>query len=255
MNIRLDGYVALITGSTGGIGGAIASEFYKSGATIVITGRSAERLDELENQLRQKSKQNPRANQINGIRIDLGTPGAENILVSQTIEKFNKLDILVNNAAMGVKKLIIRSDIDFVNHVNTINYVVPYMLTRAALPHMKRAHYGRIINMTSISGQYGDTGLSAYSASKSALTAFTKTVADEYGRYNITANCVAPGVINTNTAVSTIRPEMQQDLIKRIPVHRFGTPNEVADLVTFLASSRAAYINGQEIAINGGLYR
>ena len=253
MDIRLDGRVALITGATGGIGSAIATEFFKSGATIVINGRTQEKIDDLRDKLLTGGDKKDMA-RIFGIAMDLSTLDSESILVQRTMEKFKKLDILVNNAGATDGQLILGSNPQFVKRVMLINYEQPFQLTRNALTHMRKARYGRIINITSISGQCGDAGLSAYASSKAALHSFTQTIASEYGRYNITANSIAPGIVETN-AIKTISEEYKQNAKKMIPVHRFAKPNEVADLATFLASERAAYINGQQIAINGGLYR
>ena len=253
MDIRLDGRIALITGATGGIGSAITTEFFKSGATVVINGRTQEKIDALTDTLLTGGDKKDAA-RIFGIAMDLSTLDSETNIVLRTIEKFQKLDILVNNAAMIEADLIMRSKPDFVTRMMMINYEKPFQLTRNALTYMRRARYGRVINITSISGQFGDSGLSVYSSSKAALHAFSQTIAAEYGRYNITANSIAPGVVDTN-AIKRMKDTYAQDTKKLIPNHRFARPSEIADLATFLASERAAYINGQQIGINGGIYR
>ena len=253
MDIRLDGRVALITGATGGIGSAITIEFFKSGATVVINGRNQEKIDALTDKLLTGGEKKD-ASRILGIPMDLSALDSETNLVQRTVEKFNKLDILVNNAAMIGGNLIARCDPDFVARMMLINYEKPYQLSRNALTVMRKGRYGRIINITSISGQFGDSGLSVYASSKAALHALTQTIASEYGKSNITANSIAPGVVDTD-AITVIKDGYKQDTKKLIPCHRFAKPSEIADLATFLASERAAYINGQQIAINGGLYR
>lgn len=253
MDIRLDGRVALITGATGGIGSAITTEFFKSGATVVINGRNQEKIDALTDKLLTGGEKKD-ASRILGIPMDLSALDSETNLVQRTVEKFNKLDILVNNAAMIGGNLIARCDPDFVARMMLINYEKPYQLSRNALTVMRKGRYGRIINITSISGQFGDSGLSVYASSKAALHALTQTIASEYGKSNITANSIAPGVVDTD-AITVIKDGYKQDTKKLIPCHRFAKPSEIADLATFLASERAAYINGQQIAINGGLYR
>lgn len=253
MDIRLDGRVALITGATGGIGSAITTEFFKSGATVVINGRNQEKIDALTDKLLTGGEKKD-ASRILGITMDLSALDSETNLVQRTVEKFNKLDILVNNAAMIGGNLIARCDPDFVARMMLINYEKPYQLSRNALTVMRKGRYGRIINITSISGQFGDSGLSVYASSKAALHALTQTIASEYGKSNITANSIAPGVVDTD-AITVIKDGYKQDTKKLIPCHRFAKPSEIADLATFLASERAAYINGQQIAINGGLYR
>ena len=253
MNINLNGRVALITGATGGIGGAIAQELYDSGAKVVLNGRSNEKLEELAHHLASDGTFQD-IGRIKCVPMDLTKDGATTNLIQATTDHFSKIDILINNAALLKGGLILQTDKKLAERMMLVNYTIPYLLTREALNYMRKQKWGRVINMTSVSGQYGDSGMVAYASSKSALTAFTKTVADEYGRYNITANCVAPGIIDT-PATNLMRTDYKADVIKRIPVKRFGKPSEVAALITFLVSERAAYINGQEIAINGGLYR
>ena len=253
MNIRLDGRVALITGATGVIGSAITTEFFKSGATVVINGRSREKIEALTDKLLTGGEKKD-ANRILGVAMDLSTMDSETTIIQRAIDKFKKIDILVNNAASLDGQLILRSDSQFVERVMLINYEQPYQLTRNALTYMRRNRYGRIVNITSISGQCGDGGLSVYSSSKAALHAFAQSIASEYGKYNITANSIAPGIVETD-AIKAISEEYKQNAKKTIPCHRFAKPTEIADLATFLASERAAYINGQQIAINGGLYR
>ena len=253
MDIRLDGKIALITGATGGIGSAVANEFFKSGATVIINGRNQEKIDALTDKLLTGGEKKD-AQRIFGITMDLSTLDSDINIINRAIEKFKKLDILVNNAAMIDGRLILRSDASFVERMMLINYQIPYQLTRNALTYMKKGRYGRIINITSISGQCGDGGMSAYASSKAAMHALTQTIAVEYGKYNITANSIAPGIVETS-AIKTMSDEYKQETKKAIPCHRFAQPNEIADLATFLASERAAYINGQQIAINGGWYR
>jgi 3-oxoacyl-[acyl-carrier protein] reductase len=160
----------------------------------------------------------------------------------------------VNNAGLVQGKPILVSDPEFVARVMLVNYEIPYQLTRNVLSYMRKARYGRVINITSISGQCGDAGLSAYAASKAALHGLSQSAATEYGRYNITVNSIAPGIVETN-AIKAMTTEYKQEIKKDIPCHRFAQPEEIANLATFLASEQAAYINGQQIAINGGWYR
>ncbi|MBR3511318.1 MAG: SDR family oxidoreductase [Alphaproteobacteria bacterium] len=253
MDIRLDGKIALITGATGGIGSAIANEFFKSGATIIINGRSQEKIDALTDKILTGGEKKD-ALRIFGIAMDLTAMDSVQNIIQRSINKYNKLDILVNNAGLVEGKPVLMSDPEFVARVMLVNYEIPYQLTKNALTYMRKARYGRIINITSISGQCGDAGLSVYSSSKAALNGLSQSIAVEYGRYNITANSIAPGIVETN-AIKQIREEYKQEVKKSIPCHRFAKPAEIADLATFLASERAAYINGQQIAINGGWYR
>lgn len=254
MDIRLDGRIALVTGATGGIGSAIATEFFKSGATVVINGRTQEKIDALTDKLLSGGDKKD-AMRIAGIAMDLTALDSGENMVRYTTTKFDKLDILVNNAAIIGERALMRCDEEYINRIISVNLTKQMLLTIAALKPMCKNRYGRIINITSISGQCGEAGLATYAASKAGLHGFTKSVADEYGKRNITANSIAPGIVETKSAMQTISDEYKQSAKKLIPNHRFAKPSEIADLVTFLASERAAYINGQQIAINGGLYR
>ena len=255
MDIRLDGRVALITGATGGIGSAIATEFFKSGATVIITGRNSVKTDTtIGNIIKNVGADIVDMLSIHGVKMDLSEPNSGKQLVQYAISKFGKIDILVNNAAVTDGRPITYSEPEFVEHMMMVNYQQPYQLVRNVLPYMRKAQYGRIINITSLTGQCGDPGMSAYASSKAALHALSQSIAVEYGRYNITANSIAPGFVETG-ALNKVRDEYKENMKKVIPNHRFAQPNEIADLATFLASERAAYINGQQIAINGGLYR
>ena len=253
MDIRLDGRVALITGATGGIGSAITSEFFNSGATVIINGRTQEKIDALTDELLTGGNKKDAA-RIFGIPMDLSALDAAQNLVQRSIDKYKKLDIVVNNAGLVQGRPVSMSDPEFLARIMLVNYEIPYQITKNALPGMRKARWGRIINITSMAGQTGDAALSVYASSKAALLAFSQSIAAEYGRYNITANSIAPGVVETD-AIKSMHDEYKQETKKLIPCHRFAKPAEVADLATFLASERAAYINGQQIAINGGLLR
>ena len=243
--------VAIITGATGGIGGAIATEFYNLGAQVVITGRNHEKLTALREKLISSDNNAPTPLCI---PLDLTAAEATKSLIQETIKQFGRLDIVVNNASRVDGRLFLRSDPNFLQNMIHANFIVPYNLCRHALPHMLKNEYGRIINITSITGTTGDAGMTAYAGTKGGVAAFTKAIAAEYGRRGITANCIAPGVINTD-ASKKIPSARREQLRTQTPMQRFGTPEEVAYLTAFLASKRAAYINGQEIHINGGLLR
>lgn len=248
----LEGRVALITGSTGGIGSAISKELYNSGAKLVITGRSQSKLDNLKSNLLSGIKDEPY--NIHCVPLDLEMPDAEKILVAQAIEKFGRIDILVNNAAMMDAKLFIKITPEFMNKMLLINFLVPMRIMQQTLPYMSKKKYGRIINITSLASAMGDTGMSPYAATKGALTSLSKAVASEYACRGITINCVAPGLIATE-ALKNVSDSHRDFLKRQIPAGRYGTPTEVASIVSHLATEKAAYINGQVIHVNGGIYR
>ncbi len=246
--------VVIITGATGGIGSAMATEFYKQGSQVVLIGRAHDKLTALHDKLVSIDTDTTYTLEPFCIQTDLTAIEATKSLIQETAKKFGRIDVVINNAARLDSRLFLRSDMTFLQNMTHINFIVPYNLCKNALPYMLKNEYGRIINLTSIAGVFGDAGTTAYAASKGAVASFTKSLAAEYGKRGITANCIAPGVINTD-ATKKIPLEMRQELLKSTPAQRFGNPEEVAYLAAFLASERAAYINGQQIQINGGLVR
>ncbi len=255
MSGNLEGRVAIVTGATGGMGRAIVTEFYKQGATVIMTGRDIDKLNTLRDTIVKKvPSMSPKTPAPTGISLDLTATDVEKTLIDYTIRTANRLDILVNNAGNTDGQMFLKTSHDFLNRVMHINFTTPYFIMQAALTPMLKNRYGRIINITSIAGHSGDAGLSAYAASKGALAAASKSIAVEYGRRNITVNCVAPGTIDTD-AVAKIPEAHQAEIKSAIPLRRYGKPEEVAALVAFLASEQASYINGQQILIDGGLIR
>lgn len=251
MKLNLENRVALITGATGGIGIAIATELFNQGAKVVLTGRNIEKLNTIHNKLVASAPKNPAPVCI---PMDLTAIDAEETLINQVIEHCGRLDILVNNAGIVDGCILLKTNKQYADKMMHVNFTVPYNLSRYAIPQMTQHKYGRIISITSIAGYMGDSGMSAYAASKGALASATKSIAAEYGRRGITANCIAPGIIDTEVT-KKINQTHKDNMRAQIPCRRFGKPEEVAYLVAFLASEYAAYINGQQIHINGGLIR
>ncbi len=234
--------VALITGATGGIGGAIAREFKNVGATVVVTGRSMEKLN---------------AEFDDGyikISVDISKDGAADELIKSTIESAGKIDILVNNAGITKDTLLMRmTDEQFDDVINT-NLRSCFKLCRAVIMPMIKNKGGRIINMASIIGAIGGPGQANYAASKGGMIAMTKSIAAEYASRGITANCVAPGFIKT-PMTDVLTDELKDAYLKQIPAGRFGEPSDIANACIFLASDMASYITGQTIHVNGGMGR
>ncbi len=252
MKLNLENRVALITGATGGIGMAIATELFHQGAQVVLTGRNIEKLNTFQAKLVASNTKN--THHPISVPLDLTAIDAEQTLIARVIETCGRLDILVNNAGIVDGCMLLKTSKQYTDKMMHVNFTVPYNLSRYAIPHMTRNKYGRIISITSIAGYMGDAGMSAYAASKGALASATKSIATEYGRRGITANCIAPGVIETEVT-KKMMPQHKENMREQIPCRRFGKPEEVAYLVAFLASEYAAYINGQQIHINGGLIR
>ena len=233
--------VVLITGATGGIGGTIAQQMKTAGATVVVTGRSAEKLAGFDDSFIK-------------IQSDLSVADAAEKLISDTIEKAGRIDVLINNAGITADTLMMRmSDEQFDSVLNT-NLRATFKLCRAALMPMMKQRFGRIINMASIVGVVGGAGQANYAASKGAIIAMTKSIAAEVASRGITANAIAPGFIKT-PMTDVLNEELKNKYLEQIPAGRFGEPVDIANACVFLASDEASYINGQTIHINGGMGR
>ena len=225
--------VVLITGATGGIGGAIAQQMKEAGARVVVTGRSAEKLAGFDDSYIK-------------IAADLSKEDAAEKLIDDTIAKTGRIDVLINNAGITADTLMMRmSDEQFDNVLNT-NLRVTFKLCRACLMPMMKQRFGRIINMASIVGVVGGAGQANYAASKGAIIAMTKSIAAEVASRGITANAIAPGFIKT-PMTDVLSEELKKKYLEQIPAGRFGEPVDVANACVFLASDEASYINGQTI--------
>ena len=233
--------VVLITGATGGIGGAIASQMKAAGATVVVTGRNMEKLSGFDDSYIK-------------IQSDLSLQGAAEKLVADTIEKAGRIDVLINNAGITADTLMMRmTDEQFDNVLNT-NLRATFKMCRAVLMPMMKQRFGRIINMASIVGVVGGVGQTNYAASKGGIIAMTKSIAAEVASRGITANAIAPGFIKT-PMTDVLSDELKAKYLEQIPAGRFGEPIDVANACVFLASDEASYINGQTIHVNGGMGR
>lgn len=238
----LNNKVVLITGATGGIGGAIAHAMKSSGATVVVSGRNIAKLNsEFDDGFIK-------------IPCDLSDDGAGVELVMNTIEQCGKIDVLINNAGITADTLLMRmTDEQFDNVINT-NLRAAFKTCRAAIMPMMKQRWGRIINMASIVGVVGGPGQANYAASKGGLIAMTKSIAAEVASRGITVNAIAPGFIET-PMTDVLPDELKKKYLEQIPAGRFGKPVDIANACVFLASDEASYINGQTIHINGGMGR
>ena len=232
--------VVLITGATGGIGGAIAKKMKQAGAKVVVSGRNIAKLDSEFDDSYVK------------IPADLADEGAAVELVMDAIEKCGRLDVLINNAGITADTLLMRmTDEQFDNVINT-NLRSCFKMCRAAIMPMMKQRFGRIINMASIIGVIGGAGQANYAASKGGMIA--KSIAAEVASRGITANAIAPGFIKT-PMTDVLPEELKKNYLAQIPAGRFGEPDDIANACVFLASDEASYINGQVLHINGGLGR
>ena len=238
----LSGKVALITGATGGIGGAIARKMRDAGATVVVSGRNVAKMDA------------EFGDEYIKIPCDLAADGGAVELVMNTIEAAGKIDILINNAGITRDTLLMRmTDEQFDEVINT-NLRSCFKMCRAAIMPMMKNRFGRIINMASIIGTIGGPGQANYAASKGGMIAMTKSIAAEVASRGITANAIAPGFIKT-PMTDVLPDELKKSYLAQIPAGRFGEPDDIANACVFLASDEASYINGQTLHVNGGMGR
>jgi 3-oxoacyl-[acyl-carrier protein] reductase len=239
----LSGKKVLVTGATGGIGGAIAQTLHKAGAQLAISGSRAEKLAEVALQLEGSHP----------IMCNLAQLDTVENLIKEAEEKLGGLDILVCNAGVTRDNISMRMKDDEWQQVIDINLTASFKLTRAAMKGMLKRRFGRIIYITSVVGWTGNPGQANYCASKGGLTAMAKSFAQEMATRNITVNCIAPGFIATNMT-ETLTDDQKAKINQNIPLSRMGTAQEIASGALFLASDEAAYITGQTLHINGGMY-
>lgn len=239
----LTGKGALVTGATGGIGGAIAKALHAQGATVAISGTKAEKLDSLASEL---------GSRVFTLPCDLRDRKAVAKLAEDSDKTLGQTDILVNNAGITHDNLFMRMKDEEWDDVIAVNLTSVFVLTRGILRNMMRRRYGRIVNIASISGVLGNPGQPNYAASKAGLVGMTKSLAREVSSRGITANCIAPGFIKT-PMTDALTPKQVEAIAAAIPAQTFGKPEDVAATVVFLASDEAAYITGETVHVNGGM--
>jgi 3-oxoacyl-[acyl-carrier protein] reductase len=241
--------VAVVTGGSRGIGRAASLALARSGATVLACARNAEKLASLASEASDRRY----TGRIVPRTLDVTDAPAVEKWIDDVASDFGRLDILVNNAGITRDGLVMSmTDEQFDEVINT-NLRGVFLMTRAAGKHMIRARWGRIINITSISGMMGNSGQANYAASKAGVIGFTKAVAKEVARRGITCNGVAPGFIKTDMT-NVLSDKIKESVLPLIPVQRFGEPEEVAAAIAFLASPAAGYINGQVLVVDGGLH-
>ncbi len=240
---QLTGKTALVTGATGGIGGAIAKALHGQGATVAISGTRREALEGLATELGER---------VHVIPCDLSDKAVVEKLVPQAEEAMGSLDILVANAGVTRDNLFVALRDEDWDKVLAINLTSTFLLARAAVKGMMRRRFGRVIGITSVVGVTGNAGQGNYAAAKAGMIGMIKSVAQEYARRNVTANCIAPGMIAT-PMTDKLNEKQREAILSRIPAARLGTPAEIAAAVVYLSSDEAAYVTGQTLHINGGM--
>lgn len=245
--MNLNDKVALVTGASRGIGAAIAEQLGKAGAIVIGTATSVSGAEKISARFTELG--------IRGAGKVLNVTDADSVaaLLKDVGDEFGAPAILVNNAGITKDNLLMRmSDEEWFDVINT-NLSSIYRLSKGVLRGMMKARWGRIINISSVVGAMGNPGQSNYAATKAGVAGFARSLAAEVGSRNITVNTVAPGFIDTD--MTKVLPEEQkQQLLSRIPLGRLGAPEEIASVVVFLASDAGAYISGETIHVNGGMY-
>ena len=244
--MKLEGRVALVTGSSQGIGHACALALAREGATVAVAARNRQKLDELVSEI------SFAGGKAAAFVMDVTDEEQVKSAIKSAIAQFGKIDILVNNAGVTRDQLLMRMKrADWDTVLNT-NLTSAYLCIQQVIGSMLKQRWGRIVNITSVFGQMGQAGQANYAASKAGLIGLTMAMAREVASRNITCNAVAPGFIETSMTAA-LSEEFKENAVKNIPLGRVGSPEDVASAVRFLASDDAAYITGHVLSVNGGL--
>ncbi|MFD2181144.1 3-oxoacyl-[acyl-carrier-protein] reductase [Rhodoplanes azumiensis] len=239
----LTGKTALVTGATGGIGGAIAKALHAQGATVAISGTKADRLEALKAEL---------GDRVHALPCNLADRAEVETLVPAAEAALGQLDILINNAGLTRDNLFMRMKDAEWDDVIAVDLTAAFVLARAAVKGMMRRRFGRIVSITSVVGVSGNPGQGNYAAAKAGMIGMSKALAQEVASRGITVNCVAPGFIQT-AMTDVLNDKQRETVLSRVPAGRLGTSEEIAAAVVYLASDQAAYTTGQTLHVNGGM--
>ncbi len=239
----LTGKMALVTGASGGLGGAIARALHGQGATVALSGTRREVLDGLATELGARTHVLP---------CNLADKDDVESLVPKAEEAMGQLDILVANAGITRDNLFVQLRDEDWEQVINVNLTATFRLARAAVRGMMRRRFGRVIGITSVVGVTGNAGQGNYAATKAGMIGMMKSIAAEYAKRGVTANCVAPGFVAT-PMTDKLNDKQREAILGRVPAGRLGTPADVASAVVYLASDEAAYVTGQTLHVNGGM--
>tara|TARA_Y100000741_G_C18098097_1_gene495692 strand:- start:19 stop:753 length:735 start_codon:yes stop_codon:yes gene_type:complete len=241
--INLKGKKVLITGATGGIGGSLVRKFLSLNADVLGTGTNSEKLEKLKTEFKK----------IKVKKFDISSHSKIEIFLDEVSAELGGLDILINNAGINRDNLSLRMKDDEWQKVIDVNLTSTFLLSKYAIKKMLKSNSGRVINITSIVGHTGNIGQSNYAASKAGTIGMSKSLSIEYAKKNITVNCVSPGFI-VSDMTSSIPEKIRSILLSKIPMGKMGSGDDVSNCVAFLSSDEAAYITGETIHVNGGMY-
>tara|TARA_Y100001970_G_C14102143_1_gene786066 strand:- start:57 stop:791 length:735 start_codon:yes stop_codon:yes gene_type:complete len=241
--INLKGKKVLITGATGGIGGALVKKFVSLNAEVLGTGTNLEKLEKLKKDF----------SKIKTKKFDISSHSEIEKFIDEASNELNGLDVLVNNAGINRDNLSLRMKEEEWQKVIDVNLSSTFLLSKYAIKKMLKSNSGRVINITSIVGHTGNIGQSNYAASKAGTIGMSKSLSIEYAKKNITINCVSPGFI-VSDMTNSIPEKIKSILLSKIPMGKMGSGDDVSNCVAFLSSDEAAYITGETIHVNGGMY-
>ena len=239
----LGGKTALVTGASGGLGGAIARALHGQGAVVAVSGTRREALDQLAAELKER---------VHVLACNLADKQEVEALVPAAEERMGKLDVMVANAGITRDNLLVQLSDAAWEEVIAVNLSASFRLARAAVKGMMRRRFGRIIGVTSVVAVTGNAGQANYAAAKAGMIGLIKSLAQEYARRNITANCIAPGFIAT-PMTDKLNEKQREAILARVPAGRLGVAGDVAAATVYLASDEAAYVTGQTLHVNGGM--
>jgi len=245
--MSLTGKKALVTGASRGIGKAIAMKLAAEGADVIVTATSLDRAKQTADQIALLGRR------AIPVKVDVGVSSEVEALFKVVTDEFGSLDILVNNAGITRDGLLMRMKDEDWDSVIDVNLKGTFLCTREAIKLMAKAKSGRVVTISSVVGEMGNAGQANYCASKAGIIGFTKAVAREYAKRNITINAVAPGFIETDMT-GVLSEGIREELLKQIPVNRFGSPEDIANAVYYLVSDLGSYVTGQVLAVNGGMH-
>jgi len=245
MKFSLNNKIAIVTGASQGIGKIIAFELAKSGAHVVCISRNKKAIESIVDEI------SINGGQSSSFPCDISDSDTFSKIITEIIKENSRIDILVNNAGITKDSLLMRMSIEQWDDVINTNLKGAFHCTKAVMRYMMKNKFGRIINITSIVGLTGNAGQANYAASKAGLIGMTKSIAKEVASRGITANCIAPGWIETSMTDKLSR-EVKNEFLSHIPLGKIGSPDDIANAVIFLASDEAGYITGQTITVDGG---